>query len=176
MLVVSFLGESRSENAGHAHEVGVLMLVPLIVLMILSVFSGNHFVTDKLMAMAPVNHDHPAIVLYCSIGAMSVGALVGMLLYRGRKQEPLNIQLFANKFYVDEVYQVIIRVFHDGVAWLVSGLEKLIVHNLMTELPRATVRYFGFYSRKLQSGSLQHYTFYVGAGMLVVIYLVVYHK
>ena len=40
LFVVAFLGKHRSENAGHAQEVGPLMWVPLALLAVLAIFSG----------------------------------------------------------------------------------------------------------------------------------------
>ncbi len=43
MWKITFLGAPRSEDASHAHESGLVMTLPLIVLAILAIFGGTWF-------------------------------------------------------------------------------------------------------------------------------------
>jgi NADH-quinone oxidoreductase subunit L len=112
--------------------------------------------------------------MIASIAALILGSGFGFVLYKGKDSDPLKIKLFANKFYFDEMYAVIVKVFQDQLAWVVSGLERLFVDGIIARLPAFLAIRLGSDARVLTGGHLQAYTFLLGAGVLMVIYLVVY--
>jgi NADH-quinone oxidoreductase subunit L len=112
--------------------------------------------------------------MIASIAALIVGVGAGIFLYRGKDKDPLNIKLFANKFYFDEIYAVIVQVCQDGLAWFVTGLERIFVDGLVARLPAFIATRLGSAARVLTGGQLQSYTFLLGAGVLIVIYLVIF--
>jgi NADH-quinone oxidoreductase subunit L len=174
LLVVAFFGKPRTDSAHHAVEAPIVMVLPLIILALATLLSPIHSVTDWLQAME-YHHALPHhTVLFASIIALLLGAGGAFLLYRGKNTDPLNIRVFARKFYFDEVYAVIVRVFQDGVAWIVTGLERIFVDGLIVRLPAWLVARAGSTARLLQNGQLQAYTFLFGVGILVVIYLLVF--
>ena len=75
---------------------------------------------------------------------------------------------------MDEVYAVLIRIFQDRLAWIVTGLERVFVDGLITKLPSALLSRVGSAVRILQGGHLQGYTFLMGTGVLLVIYFLVF--
>jgi NADH-quinone oxidoreductase subunit L len=171
-VVVAFLGKARSEDADHAHEAPLIMIAPLLLLSLFALGSGYHMFSDALQALRPPGDhgEHATFVMGVSIAALVVGSSLGFFLYKGKERDPLNIKLFANRFYVDEVYSVLIKVFQDGLAWLVSGLEYLFADGIVARLPAALARAVGSGGRAMQSGQLQGYTFGIGAGLIVAIY------
>ena len=174
-VVVAFLGKSRSENADHAHEAPMIMIAPLLLLSIFAIFSGYGFFTDRLQALVP-HAEHAeghGLVMTVSILALLAGAGLSFFLYNGKEKDPLNIKLFANRFYIDEIYAVIVKVFQDRLAWLVTGLDSIFADGLVARLPAAIACKVGRTARAIQSGHLQGYTFALGAGLLLAIYLVV---
>ncbi len=175
LFVVAFLGKARSESASHAMEKSLLMLVPLIILAIFSVVSAYGPVAHLLKAMAVHSHgeDHKT-VMGISLAALVIGVGTAFLLYRGKDKDPLNIKLFANKFYIDEIYGGIVKVFQDGLAWIVTALEQIFVDGLVARLPAALAAKIGEKARALQAGHLQGYTFLLGAGVLLAIYVIVF--
>ena len=175
LFIVAFLGKARSDSSSHAMEVRLPMLVPLLVLAFLSVFSAYHFMEAPLKAMAVHGHgEGHYTVMGISIAALLIGVIAAFVIYRGREKDPLNIKLFANKFYFDEVYAVLIKVFQDGLAWLVTGVEHVVVDGLVARLPAAMVAKVGQKARLLQAGQLQGYTFLLGVGVLLAIYVIVF--
>jgi NADH-quinone oxidoreductase subunit L len=102
------------------------------------------------------------------------GFLAGAKLYRNAEKDPVNIPLFANKFYFDEIYAVIVKFAQDRLAWIVNALEKMLVDSSTTRLPAAIVSGLGGLFRRLQSGNLQSYTFVFGAGVIIAVYLAVF--
>jgi NADH-quinone oxidoreductase subunit L len=103
-----------------------------------------------------------------------VGAGAAIFLYRGKDKDPVNIKLFANKFYFDEIYAVIVRVLQDRLAWIVNGLERIFVDGIVARLPTAIFARIGAATRQLHAGHLQGYTFLIGGGVLGMIYLLVF--
>ena len=172
MFVVTFFGKPRTEHAHHAVEAPIIMVLPLIILSLLTIFSVP--LAGLLEAMKPHHAEtHPTVII-ASISALVIGIGAGFILYRGKDKDPLNIKLFANKFYFDEIYAVLVKVLQDGVAWIVTGLERIVVDGLVARLPAFLAARLGSAARVLTGGHLQAYTFMLGAGVLMVIYLVVF--
>ena len=172
-VVVTFLGKPRSDNASHAHEAPAKMILPLIILAVFAIISAFGFVTTPLQAFVP--HEHKSVVvMVASILALLAGSGLSFVLYNGKDKDPLNIPLFANKFYIDEIYAVIVKVFQDRLAWVVTALDSVIADGLVARLPAAIACRVGKAARSLQSGHLQTYTFALGAGLLLAVYLAVF--
>jgi NADH-quinone oxidoreductase subunit L len=175
LVIVAFLGKPRTKHADHAHEVPFLMLVPLMILAFFSVFAGYDFIAKGLSALVPnEHHDGGTVVMICSILVLVAGFLGASRLYRGKDSDPVKIPLFANKFYFDEFYSWLVKYAQDRVAWIVNGLEKIFVGGLTIRVPAAISSGLGNLMRRLQTGSLQGYTFVLGLGIVVAVYLVVF--
>jgi NADH-quinone oxidoreductase subunit L len=172
-VVVAFWGKARSENADHAHEGPVLITFPLIILAVFALVSAYGFMAGPLQAMVPEGHAD-GFVMSISIGAFVAGTVLALLLYKGREEDPLNIRLLANRFYIDSMYEKLVSWGQDGFAYLVKGLDYLFSDVLVASLPAAIVRRGGRLGRAVQSGQLQGYTFGLGAGLLLIIYITVF--
>ncbi len=174
LCIVAFFGKPRSESAHHAVEAPLLMILPLGLLAIFSMLSAWSPFTTFFQAMEPEHVPGHDTVLWASIAALLIGAGASIFIYRGKDRDPVSIPLFANKFYFDEIYAVIVRVFQDRLAWLVTGLERIFVDGLVARLPAYIVARIGNATRLLQGGHLQGYTFLLGGGIIAVIYLLVF--
>ena len=173
-VVVTFFGKARDEGASHAHEAPMIMIVPLMLLAVFSIFSGYGFMADKLQALRPHgHHEGGGIVMGVSITVFVLGALLGVVLYNGKDKDPLNIPLFANRFYIDQIYAVIVKIFQDRLAWIVSALDTIFADGLVARLPTAIACRIGKTARALQSGQLQGYGFILGAGLVLAVYLAI---
>ncbi|TDU73114.1 NADH-quinone oxidoreductase subunit L [Prosthecobacter fusiformis] len=172
LFIVVFLGKARTHSAQHSVEAPIIMVIPLIILAGLTVFSVP--LAKLFEAMKPNHAETHMTVMVASIVALLIGVTAGFILYKGKDKDPLNIKLFANKFYFDEIYAVIVKVFQDSLAWIVAGLERLIVDGIMARLPAYLAARVGSAARILQGGHLQGYTFLLGLGVLLVIYVVVF--
>lgn len=174
LLIVAFFGKARTESANHAAEVPMVMLLPLVALTIFAALSAWGPFSTFLQAMEPEHVKGHDTVFYASVAALLVGISGAVYLYRGKDSDPVRIKLFADKFYFDEIYAVIVRVFQDRLAWIVTGIERIFVDGLIARLPTAIVARIGSATRMLQGGHLQAYTFLLGGGVIAVIYLVVF--
>ncbi len=174
LLIVAFFGKPRSESSRHASEAPLAMILPLLLLAVFSVSSGWEWMGLRLQAMMPHHAQDHYTVMAWSLAALIIGAGSAFLLYRGKDKDPVRIPLFANKFYFDEIYAVIVKVAQDGLAWVVTGLERILVDGLVARLPARLISRMGSAARILQGGQLQGYAFLLGLGLLLVIYLVVF--
>ncbi len=174
LLIVAFFAKPRTDSAHHATEAPMVMILPLAILSIFSVLSGYDVLAAPLQAMKPPHVEGHQTVLFASLAALILGAGAAIYLYRGKDKDPISIKLFANKFYFDEIYTVIVRVCQDGLAWIVTALERVFVDGIVARLPAAIIARLGAATRMLQGGHLQGYTFLLGGGVIAVVYLVVF--
>lgn len=172
LVVVAFLGKPRGEGASHAHEAPLVLLAPLVILAIPAIISP--FIAEPLHAMTP-KHEHGSfMVVLCSLIALGLGIFLGITLYLGKSKDPVRIPLFAKKFYFDEIYAWIVSYVQDTLAWILSAIDKGIIDGLTTRLPAGIARGLGSWSRRLQGGSIQGYTFLFGLGVVILVYLTVF--
>ena len=159
------------------------MLYPLFALSCMAVIAGFTPVAETL---SPAFH-HPSHsfsltnpVFLISLAALIIGIGSGILVYRGRDSDPLEgsaiFKIFRNKFYFDEVYLVLVRIFQNAVAMVVHFLDDFIIGNLLVGGLVRTASGVGNLFRKLQSGNLQGYAFLFGAGIILIIYLTVFAR
>ena len=176
LFIVAFFGKPRTDSASHASDPPLVMIAPLLILAVMSLISAVPWVSDKLQAMVPHEHHSDAhwLIVGISITALVAGVGLAIKLYKGKDKDPLNIPLFANKFYVDEIYATLIKYAQDRLAWIVTGLERVFVDGLVARLPAAIACRIGSAARSLQSGHLQGYTFLLGAGIVLAIYVAVF--
>lgn len=176
--VVAFLGKPRDHGAEHAHEVGPLMLLPLILLAVMAVISGFAFTSGALNAFRPEHHGHVeghTIVLGASIASLILGLIAGFVLYSGKDKDPVSIPLFKNRFYIDGFYDnFIVRYFQDAFAAIVHFLDELFINGIFVGGLSRGAESLGNAFRKVQSGSLQGYAFAFGLGVILVIYFTVF--
>jgi NADH-quinone oxidoreductase subunit L len=176
LVVVTFLGKSRTKHADHAHESPLVMIAPLVILAVFSLISQWSWVYGPLNAMVPEHHEGTAgkVALVCSLVVLIAGFLTASRLYKGKDKDPLNIRILANKFYWDEFYAGLVKYGQDRLAWIISGIESIVVDGLTVRLPAALARSSGSVLRRIQSGGLQAYTFVLGLGIVIAVYLAVY--
>lgn len=174
LVIIAFFGKPRTESAHHATEVPVIMCLPLVALAVFSLLSAWDGFATPLQALKPAHEPTHHTVLFASIAAFVIGTGGAIYLYRGKDKDPISIKLFANKFYFDEIYAIIVRICQDRLAWIVTALERVLVDGLIARLPTAIVARLGAATRLLQGGHLQGYTFLLGGGVIAVIYLVVF--
>jgi NADH-quinone oxidoreductase subunit L len=174
-FVVTFLGRTRSDDASHAHEVGPLMWIPLILLAGMALFSGSHFLSDPLSAIRP-HHNANNVVLIASIATLVLGVSIGFFLYNGKAKDPISIPLFRNRFYLDAIYEKgIVKYFQDSFAAIVHFFDEFVINGLIVGGGSRLAETIGNVFRKAQSGNLQAYAFTFGLGVLLVIYFTVFY-
>ncbi len=173
MLWVTFFGKPRSEHAEHAHESPLVMTIPLLLLAIPAVIAGYPFIQEQFF---PIAHPHevPHWVHYAILGLLAAGALLAVLIYRGAPQkDPVFIPFFANRLYIDDLYAQIVRFAQDGTAKVSSWVDRWIIDGIGVNFSAKATWVAGFTLRFLQIGNIQAYAFFFGAGVVVLLYLLI---
>ncbi len=171
LFVVAFLGKSRTDHADHAKEVGPIMWVPLAILALMTLISP--LVTGPLKAAGHLEF-HLSLTAILSLAGLVVGGFLGWRLYAGRDSDPISISLFANKFYFDEIYQGIVRVFQDFVGMTLDAVDRYAIQPLTTRAPALGAIGLGYVMRLFQVGNLQAYAFFFGLGAVILIWFLVF--
>jgi NADH-quinone oxidoreductase subunit L len=176
LFVVAFLGKTKSDNADHAHEVGPLMWLPLALLAVMGLIAGY----PGINSLAPALPEHAGEFHFGPVAIISLIALIGgvvggFFLYHGKDKDPLSIPLLQNRFYIDRIYDnFIVRYFQDAFAAIVHFFDEFLINGLLVGGGSRAAQSLGNVFRKVQSGSLQAYSFAFGLGVVLVVYFTVF--
>ncbi|RIK97555.1 MAG: NADH-quinone oxidoreductase subunit L [Proteobacteria bacterium] len=184
LIFKTFHGEPHDvKHYEAAHEAPLTMLVPLAILAAGSILAGfpfkdvfvghgvDEFFRESLSLKAGIldeMHHLPATVVYLPTLMMVAGFLVSWLFYIRRPylpvelatQHPLLYKFLLNKWYFDELYEVIFvrpakwigyTLWKKGDGFLIDGFGPDGVSARVLDATRAAV--------KVQSGYLYHYAF-----------------
>ena len=165
------MGKARTEHADHAHEVPVIMWLPLVLLAIPSVVAGWSGIAEKFLALP---HEEHAGFPILPVAAALAGIALGFVLYAGKEKDPVYIPFLARKFYIDEIYAFIIRWTHDLAAKLAGFIDRWILDAAIVRGLSGGTWGLGFSLRFLQFGNIQGYAFLFGAGVVALIYYVIF--
>jgi NADH-quinone oxidoreductase subunit L len=173
MFAVAFLGDPRSDHARHAHESPLVMTAPLVILSIPACIAGFPFIASALIKV-PEHEGSPIGSMVVSLIAFLAGTTFGFYLYKGRNKDSISIPLFEHRFYIDEFYNALIRWTQDLLANISGFIDRWIIDGgLVRGLSSATWG-FGFALRFLQIGNLQAYAFLFGAGVVLLLYYILF--
>ncbi|MEG0024192.1 MAG: NADH-quinone oxidoreductase subunit L [Akkermansia sp.] len=182
LVLVVFFGKERSENAGHAREVGGTMLIPLLILAVMAVCSGYGVVAEKLVPHNDFTPEafHAGMPFYVSLCALGLGVILGLIFYAG---SPVKDKLsgnfisrsLANRLYIDCFYdKVIIKGIQGSFAAIVDFIDQFIISGLLVGGSARIVMGVGAILRRIQCGNLAVYAVIFAVGILTVIYFMVY--
>jgi NADH-quinone oxidoreductase subunit L len=177
---ITFLGEARSEDAGHAHESGLMMTLPLIVLAVLSVFGGTWFfgaglypkLAGSLAEWIPEAHGsaHTTILLV-SLAVMIVGAGSALLFYKSSPNDTLEEKsrgvyglLTGLKESFDRLYTYYVAKVQQRFAMVLNFLEQIVLAGAIIRGMAGVVGLIGYGARALYTGNLHTYVFWFLAG------------
>ncbi len=181
LLFVTFMGQPASQEAyDHAHEVSWPMRVPLIVLAVLSVISGlwAHLAGfgEWIRFGAPVHEG----INWAIAGSSTVLAIIAIgiawKIYVAKAWSSDAIaakcgvlyQLSYHKFYIDEIYAALIKVFVDGIARVLYWIDIHIVDGIVNALG-GLVRAVGEILSPLQNGQAQRYAGVFLCGVIILL-------
>ncbi|MFA5975602.1 MAG: NADH-quinone oxidoreductase subunit L [Elusimicrobiota bacterium] len=208
-VALTFLGEPRERDRfAHAHESPWSMTIPLIALGLLSCMTGWLLYRHELIYhlfewphVPVVEASH--LVTALALGSTGLGIFLGILLYLRDLEAPKTLarvfrpvyELFVNKWYVDELYGVLLvrpvnalakaldwfdlaildRLFVDGFAWMTQLLSRLqgrfddqVVDGLV-DGTGWSVSAIGATARLLQNGFVQQYLFIITVGFIALV-------
>ena len=183
LLFVTFMGEPASREAyDHAHEVGWFMRLPLLVLAVLSVFSGmwGHFCGfGEWVRFGAAAHEG---IDWAIAGSSTVLAVLAMGLawkiYVAKSWDADELaarcgilyRLSFHKFYIDEIYAALIKVLVDGIARVLYWLDLYIVDGIVNGLG-GMVRLASGWLSPAENGQAQSYAgVYLGGVIILLAY------
>lgn len=152
-----------------------MMWIPLAILAVMALISA--YITEPLKATTPehaVGALHFSITAVLSVLGLVVGVFFAWKLYAGRDSDPLNIPLFANKFYYDEIYAGVVKVGQDFVGMTFDAIDRYLIEPLTVRAPALGAVGLGYVLRLFQSGNLQAYAFLFGLGAVVLLWCLLF--
>ena len=202
LIIYVFHGKSRADEkvVAHVHESPFIMIAPLFILSIFSIFFGmlTHeyffgakssilwggllYINNELNDYSLIDNI-PYYIKKIPLLMISIALIISLIFYYPLKnflptiKEKLFLihNLFANKFYVDEIYNfLIVR----PIFYLGKGFWKSIDNDLIDSLGpngiSSFVKKFGLIISSLQSGFLYHYALSVIIGLTLFLSLYIY--
>jgi len=180
LLVVTFFGKARSENAEHAKESGFFMILPLVVLAILAVIGGwaffynGHF--DFIYGGVPhAEEGLHHMLLITGVAFPIIGFVLAWLIWNPKKDSdtlenaiPVVFKALANRMYIDALYDGYVSKVQDRVALVISFLDQILISGLLVRGSAGIAAVFGFIGRSLHVGSIHGYVYWFAAGTLVL--------
>ena len=176
---VAFLGSSKIRKK--LHEPSQRMLLPLVLLSFFSL-AGGFLGFEKLMRTENLGHQlgetNNFVILLSSSLALS-GILIAFGFYRLREKKRQQFQnLFAwigmileRKYYMDDLYDLILRYVQQPWAQFLSWFEKrIVVEGAVNQVAAGFTSRAGNYLRKLETGKIQTYLSIFCAGLITIIY------
>ena len=174
LVIVSFFGGPRSEVAARGAESPAIMTLPLVILAIPAALGGFGFFAARFLIL-PNEKQGFAIVPMVALGALVLGVLGAFLLYWNRAEEPLDITLFRERFYLDEFYRWLIRWTQGLLAALSAFVDRWILDGAIVRGVGGGTWGTGFLLRLLQAGNLQAYGFLFGLGIIALVYFTIFY-
>lgn len=178
MWKIVFFGEARSHESEKAHEGGLSLTLPLVVLAGLSVLGGWSVffprIARSVAGWVPVAHgnDH-WIILATSLAVTTVGALAGFLYYKAAAEDSLEKRLpglhrlLASKLWIDEAYLWYVERVQQAFANALSFIEQIFLSGLLIRGLAGIVGLFGIGARALHVGKVQAYVTWILLGVVL---------
>jgi NADH-quinone oxidoreductase subunit L len=177
---LTFLGTPRGEASSHAHESGLTITLPLVVLAVLAVLGGYTGLYPKVFGgvfeLIPEAHGSAhTVILVTSLGVLLVGAAAALALYRPFTQDSLALKapgLFAalvglrNAF--DETYDYYVAKVQQRFAMLLNFLEQIFLAGAIVQGLAAIVGFFGLRARAVHVGKLNAYVYWFLGGVVAL--------
>jgi NADH-quinone oxidoreductase subunit L len=175
-----FFGQARSPEAAHAHESGMTMTLPLIVLASLAITGGYMRVFSRLAGMVArlvpeaEGSDHTTILLV-SLAVLLVGGVAGWRYYKSAATDSLEEKsrflfhgLKALQASFDAVYDYYVAKVQQRFAMLVNFLEQIFLAGAIVRGLAGVVGYIGIGARALYVGSLHAYVYWFLLGLVLL--------
>jgi NADH-quinone oxidoreductase subunit L len=174
LVVVVFFGKARSEIARKSNESPAVMTGPLIALALLATLGGFAFFARNFLVL-PVEKNIALFVPVLAIIALVLGSGLAITLYRNRKSEPFDIELFRRLFYFNEFYSWLINWTQELLARISAFCDRWIIDAGVVGGTSGGTWGIGALLRLVQGGNLQAYLFLFGLGIVALIYFAVFH-
>jgi NADH-quinone oxidoreductase subunit L len=184
MWKIVFLGAPRSENADHAHEGGLSLTAPLVVLAILSVLGGYAWFYTSVfgdafggvLSLVPVAHgaDH-TVILVTSVAVLLIGALAAFAIYKSAPTDSLAQKspgvfgaIRALWVSFDRAYGYYVAKVQQRFAMLLNFIEQIFLSGVIVRGLSGIVGLFGLGARALHVGNVNAYAYWFLLGAVAL--------
>ena len=182
LFFLAFTGASRGAQAHH--ESPAVMTVPMIILAAVSVLLGligSPLVARGIQGFLEPSAPRPSLdlgLLLLSNGLALAGILVSLAVF-GPWRRPASLarapsgfpyRVLANRFYVDELYLLVIRGVYLGLTRVIAWFDRHVVDGAVNVVGGASTR-GGALLRRTIGGKVQGYALIVTGGTLAVLVL-----
>ncbi len=186
LILVTFFGKKRYH--GSPHESPPSMTIPLIILAVFAVFVGLvgipslHPNFGSFLGLHGAEHgaEHGfnMTVAISSTIVVFAGIIIGFLTYYTGTIDPDKMykrfrgpyRLLENRFYIDHFYDnFIVAKIYNQVARISTFIEVNIIIHFCINGPAYLIRHAGLFLRSTITGGVQHYTFFMVTGVVVLI-------
>jgi NADH-quinone oxidoreductase subunit L len=183
---IAFLGEPKSDEASHAKESPLTMLLPLIVLAVLSIAGGwMGYWPESLGGLIKENLEHlhhmeqydamHKKVLLLGSAAWVIGLSFSFFFYgAGAKEDRLEKKaapLYAflrSRLWFDEVYNFYVVKIQQRLALLLNFIDVFVIKGVLVRGSAGIVGLVGMCSRSLHDGNLHTYVYWFLAGLILL--------
>ncbi|MDB5121107.1 MAG: NADH-quinone oxidoreductase subunit [Sphingobacteriales bacterium] len=204
MMFLTFFDKFRGthEQEHHLHESPLSMTIPLIILAILSaiggligvpkILGGSHWLEEflspvfhasnsKIVALE-MQHNTEYMLMIASVLGAAFSIIYAYIRYVKKSHVPVSdntarttlSRIFYNKYYIDELYNVIITRPLDYISDLLyKVVEKLGIDGFINGLGKSTIGASNSL-RLLQSGNVGFYIFMMVAGIVALLLYGIY--
>jgi NADH-quinone oxidoreductase subunit L len=174
LLVVVFLGHTRTDAARSSHEAPLVMVGPLIILAGFSAVAGFGFFAQSFLPL-PHEAEKGYVVPALAILALILGAGSAIVIYRGRDNERFDFSILRHRFYIDEFYRWLINVTQETLASICNFIDRWVLDAGAVRGASGGTWGLGAILRYVQVGNLQAYVFIFGLGLVALIFFTLFH-
>jgi NADH-quinone oxidoreductase subunit L len=173
LIMVVFFGKPRSNAARTTREAPLVMTGPLVLLAIPAFLAGFGIFAQRFLPL-PVEKEAIAIVPFLAVAAMILGIGLGVVIYRNKAEEPINLGVLRSKLYFDEFYEWLIRRTQGALSNIAAFFDRWIIDTGGVRGMSGATWGVGALLRLFQVGNLQAYSFLFGLGIVGLIYFTVF--
>jgi len=199
MLYLTFFGEFRGteHQKHHLHESPALMTVPLMVLAFFTVVSGfieiphvfvhggdwfSHYLAGANIALPEASHlsgSTEIVLMLVALGLVISVIAATYIIYVSKKTMPASNEadlsglerLSYNKFYVDEIYDMLIVKPIGALSSFASSIIEKQIIDRFVNLSGRTIEVSGKTIRLIQSGDVNTYAIFMVLGIVVILFI-----
>jgi NADH-quinone oxidoreductase subunit L len=178
---IVFLGSPRSEAAGHAHEGGLSLTGPLVVLAVLSVVGGYRGLYPRgfegILSLVPeAEGSAHVVVLLTSLGVLAVGAVTALRFYSTDGTDALQESrpglfefLTALRTSFDRAYAYYVERIQQRAAVYINFFDIIVLAGgIVRGVVAGSVEIVGFGVRALHTGRLSNYVYWFLGGVVIL--------
>jgi NADH-quinone oxidoreductase subunit L len=177
---LTFLGPPRSEAAEHAHEGGLTLTAPLVLLAVLSVIGGYTGIYPKVFngvfeLIPEADGSAHTVIFATSLVVMLVGSGLALTLYKPAATDSLEQKapgvfaaLVALKNSFDRVYDYYVAKIQQRFAMLLNFLEQIFLAGVIIRGLAGLVGLVGLGARALHVGNLNAYVYWFLFGAVLL--------